>query len=90
MKQKTKATEFQKYLKLLFKDTEFMRKLNYYTKIKEHIETGLEYFGYDYISAPDYHYDADFEKKIIEIKNKLSQFLGVLLKELNKGEEFSL
>jgi len=86
----TKAKEFQKFLHNLFDDERFMRVLGLISQMKEIPEISIEYQGTDFLSTPDYHYDAEFEKKIVVIKKKLQKFLGSLLKEFSKGMELEL
>jgi len=87
LKTKTKSREFKLYLHKIFNDLIFMRKLEYITKIKENIETGIEYTGMDYLSSNDFTYDVEFEKKSVEIEKRLAILLGSLLKEFSKGME---
>jgi len=87
---KTNSKEFQKFLHSLFDDNDFMRRLEYVSRIKDNIETSLEYTGMDYLSSEDFSYDVDFEKKLVAIKKRLQRFLGILLKEFSKGIELEL
>ena len=89
IKLKVGAGKFQKYVHTLFADKEFIRKLTNLALMKSHVETALEYSGFDYISNPDYHYDEDMENRIIDIEKKLSVFLGNVLKEMSKGMEIA-
>jgi len=90
IKDKTNAKAFQKYIHILFGNYDFMRKLKYISKISENVEVELEYTGADYISSPDFIYDVEFEKKIVDIEKRLAKFLGSLLKEFSKGVEIEL
>jgi len=88
--EKTKAKDFQKFLHGLFDDNEFMRKLSLISQMKDIPELHVEYSSFDYLSSPDYHYDLEFETRIVSIKKKLQKFLGGLLKEFSKGMEIEL
>ena len=90
IKKNCNAKQFQKFLHDLFNDGIFMRKLSLISQMKDIPELAVEYQGQDYLSTPDYHYDLDYEKKIIEIKKKLQKFLGQLLKEFSSGMELEL
>lgn len=90
IKKKVKAKEFQRYIHNLYADDEFMRKLEYVSTIKDNVESSLEYFGFDYASAPDFTYQKETEERIKEIRKELAKFFGTLLKEMNKGVELEL
>jgi hypothetical protein len=90
IKKRVKAKEFQKYIHELYADDEFMRKLEYVSTVKENVESSLEYFGFDYASAPDFTYQKETEEKIKEIRKELSRFFGSLIKEMSKGVELEL
>lgn len=87
---KTNANEIKKMIMNLYKDQKFMRKLKYYSQIKNNIELSVEYYGFDYLSSSDYQYDEEFEQRLTEIELKLSQFMGKVLKEISKGVEIEL
>lgn len=86
-KQAVNAASFQKYLHSLFDDADFMRQLNYYSMLKTHIETSSEYFGQDYVSAPDYQYNPNYEAKVAIIEKKLAKFIGSIIKSIQEGVE---
>jgi len=90
IRQKTKAKEFQKFLHSLFDDNLFMRKLSLISQMRDIPELSVEYTSFDYLSTPDYHYDTEFEIKLIGIKKKLQKFLGSLIREFSKGIELEL
>jgi len=87
---KMNVIQFQKYLHTLLDDINFMRKLEHNTHMKSNVETSIELFGQDFISEPEFNYNIEFEKKLIEIQKNLAKFLGSLLKELSKGEDINL
>lgn len=87
---KTKAKEFQKFLHNIFDDKGFMRKLSFYSQLKDVPELSIEYSGIDYLSMPDFQYDELYEDRIVDIKKKLQKFLGALLREFSKGVEINL
>lgn len=87
---RTDAKRFQRFLHSLFDDEEFMRKLSYISQMKDVPELGIEYTGADYLSTPDYHYDIEFERKIVDIKKRLQKFLGKVIREFSKGVEIEL
>lgn len=86
MKTKVNAIAFQKFIHKLYANDEFMRKLEYVSTIKDNVESSLEYFGFDYLSNPDFTYDKAFEEEVREIRKKLSVFYGNLIKEMTTAE----
>ena len=90
LKTKTNAIKIKKILIESRKDKRFMRKLTYLSKIKSNTELAVEYLGFDYPSSPDYQYDIKVEQRMVEIEEQLEEFLGKLLRELNKGAEIKL
>ena len=86
----TNADKYQKYLHDLFNDDGFMRRLHYNASMKDNIEYAIEYTGRDYASNPEFYYDWEFEKKLNTIKKVLNKFLGLLLADMTKGEEFTI
>ena len=89
-KNNTKAKKYQEYLHKLFDDENFMRLLSYNSSMKENIEYAIEYNGRDYASNPEFYYDWKFEKRLMKIKKIFNQFLGKLLDDITKGEEFEI
>lgn len=87
VKEDTDSATFQRYLHKYFSDKKFMRQLSYYSMVKNNIETSIEYFGQDYISTPDYHFNAEFEELVAIIEKKLAKFLGSVIKALQEGTE---
>lgn len=89
---KMKAKEFRAYLhKKYLDDVEFMRRLRFYSTICSNHELSIEYFGQnDYISHPEYQFDAKFEKTLAELNKILNEFAGKLLKEYTKGGELDI
>jgi len=87
----TKAMQMKEYLhdEILSNDT-YTRQLQLFTRISEHPETAIEYYSTDYITHPEYHYDAKFAAKLQEVNKKVNHFIGVLIKELSRGEEIEL
>jgi len=68
----------------------FMRRLKLYSKINENVETAIEYHSEDFITHPEYIFDADFERKITDLNLKINTLVGELLKEYSRGEEIEL
>jgi hypothetical protein len=89
-KKKVGALEFQRYIHRLFSEKEFIRRLTYLATIKSNIELSVEYHGQDYISAPEHHYDIQFETKTLIVEKKLAEFLGKIIKNSNKGTQLTL
>jgi hypothetical protein len=87
---KITAEEFQKFIYFLYEDDEFMRQLEYVSTVKDNIEASLEYFGFDYISAPDFTYNNRIEIRIRYVRKLLSKFYGGLIRELSKGVDLEL
>jgi len=84
---KVNAEAFKKYLKTNFLDNiDFMRQLILISKMEEHIESGIELYGTDYITHPEYQFDYDFTKKTNNINLKINHFIGRLIKEMSKSE----
>ena len=90
MKESVDSEDFQEFLHELFDDENFMRQLSFTSMIKENVETSIEYHGQDYLTNNGYNFNLEFEKKLGIIKKRINKFLGLLLKELNKGQELEL
>ena len=58
-KKKTNTEKTKKYIQTLYKDKKFMHMLKYYSHIQSNTELAVEYFGMDYLSSPDYHYNEE-------------------------------
>ncbi|MCJ7816856.1 MAG: hypothetical protein MUP55_03275 [Candidatus Aenigmarchaeota archaeon] len=84
------ALEFQKYIHRLFGERDFIRRLTYLATIKSNIELSVEYHGQDFISAPEHHYDADFESRTLVVEKRLAEFLGKIIKNSSKGTSLQL
>lgn len=90
LKEKVKGVEFQKYIHKLYSDDYFIRKLQSTSTMKDNVESSLEYFGFDYLSNPDFTYDKQFEEKLMGIRKKLSVFYGSLIKEMTTAKGIEL
>ena len=90
IKDKVEAHKFQKWLHNIFKDKEMMRKIQYLSQLKSNVETSIEYYGFDYASSPDYHFDEDTEIQINKIEQALSLFLGKVMKHLGTGKKVEI
>lgn len=84
--------DLHKYLDKILANTNFMRKLKLNCTIKENDQTAIEYYGKDYLGGDDnLQFDQEFEEILIEIENKVEEYLGFILKEIsNKGDGISL
>lgn len=69
---------------------DFMRKLRLFSKVSDMPETAIEYYGIDFITHPEFHFDNDFDVKLKEINLRLNKFIGILIREYSKGEELEL
>jgi hypothetical protein len=89
-KEKVEGEKFQKYIHSLYVNDAFMRQLQSTSTMKDNVESSLEYFGFDYLSNPDFTYDKEFEQKLMIIRKKLSVFYGSLIKELTTAKGIEL
>lgn len=86
-----KAKDMKRYIhKEVLSNEDFMRKLQLFSRISEYPETAIEYFGNDFITHPEFHFEKDFVGKLSEINRKLNHFIGILIKEHSKGEELEI
>jgi hypothetical protein len=84
--QDKKHKELHKYLDKMLTDTNFMRKLKLNSTIKGNDLTAIEYYGKDYLGGDEnLMFDQDFEDILTEIENRIDEYLGYVLIELNKG-----
>lgn len=82
-----KDDNFEKFMKKFTDDPIFMRKARLISIMEESTETALEYYGYDYISTPDFEFDERFQAKRRTIDKKINEFCGRLMKEISKEED---
>lgn len=91
VKQKTRAQTMKTYLKKIFENEQLYRRMKYISLIHANVELAYEYFGYDYLSQPDLHYDNKIEKLINETELKMSEFIGRVIYELdNTGMQIEI
>lgn len=81
---KIRASLHQKYLD----NIDFMRKLKLYSKMLENTETALELMGSDYLTHPEFVFDAEFETILSGLNKELNRLIGQMLKEYGKGDEY--
>jgi hypothetical protein len=89
-KVETGALSFQKYIYSIFADLEFMRQLNFISIVRTNAEVGLEYYGRDFVSEPEFNFQEENEKRFVEIERRLAKFLGLILKTSQKGTTLNL
>jgi len=87
LSKEVKADSFDKFMKKYTNDSDFMRKTMLVSTMEDNVETALEYYGFDYISSPDFAFDEDFFKTRRMIDQKINEFTGLVMKELNKEED---
>ncbi len=76
----------EKYLNRI----DFVKQLKLYSKINDNIETGIEYYGQDFLTHPEYIFSEQFEKEVVNLTKAINTFVGKLLKEYSKGESIEL
>jgi len=88
---KNQAKLMRKYIhEEVLSNEDFMRRLKLFTRIDEHAETSIEYFGQDFLTHPEFHFDKEFISKLSEINKKLNHFIGTLIKEYSRGDQIEL
>ena len=85
---KVGVSKFKKFLSEYTNSDKFMRQAKLISIIEDNIETALEYYGRDYISAPEFNYDKDFQSKRRKIDTEINKFIGQTLKKLATEEDF--
>lgn len=88
---KSKAKEMKVYLhKEVLSNEQFMRKLQMFSRISDNPETAIEYYGQDFVTHPEFHFNSEFVKKLAIINRKVNHFIGLLIKEYSKGESIEV
>ena len=91
IKKETGAEEIHRYLHSKVLDNIiFSRKLGLFSRMSEHPETGIELYGTDYPTHPEFFYDKEFVKDLYEINNEVNRFIGRLIKKLSEGDTFEV
>lgn len=87
----TNAKSMKVYLhKEVLSNESFMRQLQMFARISDHPETAIEYFGQDFITHPEFHFDRVFINKLATINKKVNHFIGLLIKEYSQGESLEI
>jgi hypothetical protein len=87
----TGANKMKLYLhKEVLSNEDYMRKLQLFSRIADNPETAIEYFGQDFLTHPEFHFDKAFQTKLSELNKRVNHFIGKLIKELSKGEEIDI
>lgn len=88
VKKKVDAYGFRRYIhQEVLSNDKFRRKVELFARVTDHVETGIEYFGADFITHPEFIYNAEFMSKLAKIERVMHHFVGKLIKEYSKGEE---
>lgn len=88
IKTATNAMQMKKYLhQEVLSNDEFRRKVELFARVCDNVETGIEYFGQDFITHPEFNYSPEFMGKLSQIEKKVHHFVGKLIKEYSAGEE---
>lgn len=91
MLKKIKGIKMKNWLHTNFiNNVEFMRQLRLHSKVGEHPETSIEYYGQDFLTHPEFVFDAKFVETLTDLDKKLNHFIGKLLKEFSKTEDITL
>lgn len=86
--QKTNAKALKAYIhKEILSNENLSRKLELLRRVTEHPETAIEYFGQDYITHPEFHFDSEFWNLLKDVRRRVNIFVGKVLKEMTTGEE---
>lgn len=81
-KEKLPIKKYRDFVKNLKADKELVKLLTFHSHIVANAETALEYFGRDYISNPEFIYNAEFVDQLDKINGTINQFIGEILREL--------
>lgn len=84
--EKIDLNSFKLFLSKYIDDNKFMRQAKMISIIEDNVETALEYYGRDYISAPEFNYDKEFQEIRRIIDKQINNFVGKSLMELNVEE----
>lgn len=88
---KKQAKAMKTYLhKEVLSNQEFMRRLHLFSRISDHPETAIAYYGQDFSTHPEFHFNKEFMERLSVINKKLNSFIGTLIKELAKGDEIEI
>jgi hypothetical protein len=81
------ATKFKQWLnKYFLSNLDFMRKLKLHSQIQTNPELCFEYNSIDFDSHPEFKFDKLFEKELQSLNSQINKFVGILLREAQKGE----
>lgn len=89
IQKKGNVKELKKYLYKFMRDRNFRRLVNIRNKMMSDTEEALTYLLDDYPTDPEHIYNQELEVEIMEIEERIGQFLSVVIKEL-LSEEISL
>lgn len=87
---KINAKAYKAWIHSLLDDIAFIRQLSLFCRVSEIPETALELYSQDYLTHPEFQYDEEFSKKIVEINKRLSKMLGHILREYNTLDQFEV